>query len=550
MLTNRSIFIFLSALLIVTFAPIPSTAKHDNRSIQTRRILKSASELDYPPFCIVRDDGTADGFSVDLLKAVCQAVGFDINFTVSPWHEIKHKLRQGYFDVLPLVSYSSERERVFDFTAPYLRMHGTIFVRKGEKSIRTEADLEDKEVLVMRDDTAHEYAVKKNLSNKLILTDNFEEAMRLLSNGKHDAVVIQQLVGLQLIKKLKISNVVSVNSFRESNLKTTARPLSGFEQKFCFAVREGDKELLALLNEGLAIVIGEGVYDKIYEKWFGPILPQPLISFAMLTKRLFIILVPILCVIGIIGIWYLKSEVARKTKYLKAEIKEREQVEETLRESEEKIKKSLKEKEILLRELYHRTKNNMQVIGGLLTLQSSYTDDEMIIEVFRETENRIMSMALVHQKLYQSRDLSEIDLKNYIEDLTHALLKSYQVNREKISLSFEMECIPISVDMAMSCGLIVNEILSNVLKHAFPAYRSGEIKITLHSANRDRIELRIKDNGVGISQNIDLNNPATLGLQLIDDLVTRQLRGKLILNRGDGTEFIISFKEISPDPRV
>lgn len=151
--------------------------------------IKSASELDYPPFSIVTQDGSADGFSVELLKEVARASGLEISFEVGPWNEIKQKLKNGELDALPLVSYSEERDQYFDFSAPYIRMHGTIFVRKGEKSIRSESDLQNKEVLVMRGDTAHEYAVKHNLTDKLILTESFEQAFRSLSEGKHDAAI-------------------------------------------------------------------------------------------------------------------------------------------------------------------------------------------------------------------------------------------------------------------------------------------------------------------------------------------------------------------------
>ncbi len=161
MLPNRSIFIFFIVSIVVARAISPCPAA-DDRSTPNPRVLQSASELDYPPFAIVREDGSADGFSVDLLKEVVQAAGLDIRFGVGRWHEIKQDLVNGRIDILPLVSYSKERDKVFDFTVPYLRMHGTLFVREGEKNIRGEADLKDKEVLVMRGDTAHEYAVRKN----------------------------------------------------------------------------------------------------------------------------------------------------------------------------------------------------------------------------------------------------------------------------------------------------------------------------------------------------------------------------------------------------
>ena len=172
----------------------------------------------------------------------------------------------------------------------------------------------------MQDDTAHEYAISKKLTDHLILTETFGEAMKRLSAGKHDALIIQQLVGWQLIKKLNISNVVSVGSSAESSLKPLDYPLSGFEQKFCFAVPEGEKELLARLNEGLAIVITNGTYNELYDKWFGPILPPPQLQMAMLLKYLLAILLPVLFLSGAFGIWYFKKEVARKTQKLSEQI--------------------------------------------------------------------------------------------------------------------------------------------------------------------------------------------------------------------------------------
>jgi PAS domain S-box-containing protein len=334
MVKNRSVFCFLFIIFMVDGAMVPSVADDDRLAMPGRRILESASELTYPPFSLIAEDGRVDGFSVDLLKAVARAVGLDVAFDVGPWHRIKQALIDGRIDVLPFVSYSKERDRVFDFTAPYLRLHGTIFVRKGETSILSETDLKDKEVLVMRGDTAHEYAVSRALSDHLILTDSFEEAMRLLSEGRHDAVIIQQLAGIQLVKLLKLGNIVDVDSFRDESLKPEGRPLRGFEQKFCIAVREGDKDLLAQLNEGLAIVIANGIYDDLYHQWFGPILPQPPVPPAVVVQYLLFILLPLLVLAGLVGIRFLKREVALKTRKLTDQIRITETAKMALKESE------------------------------------------------------------------------------------------------------------------------------------------------------------------------------------------------------------------------
>jgi hypothetical protein len=180
--------------------------------------------------------------------------------------------------------------------------------------------------------------------------------MKRLSEGEHDAVIIQQVVGLQLIKKLGISNVVSVSTFPETSLKPVARPLSGFEQKFCLAVRDGDHELLALLNEGLAIVSANGIYNELYNKWFSPILPRPPIPLTLILKYLLFILGPILFLLSIVGLWYLNREVAKKTRSLREEIKDR--------------KKAEKEKEKLIVEL-KKAIYEVKTLGGLLPICAS-----------------------------------------------------------------------------------------------------------------------------------------------------------------------------------
>lgn len=337
MLSKRKIII-PQLVLIISFLFSCNNSVLADQNFDEHQILQSASELDYPPFSIIKSDGTADGFSVELLKAVVKAVNLEVNISVGPWHKIKQQLSEGHLDVLPLVSYNTDRDKIFDFTAPYLQMHGTIFVRKEENSIHSEADLKDKEVLVMRGDTAHEYAVSTNLTPKLILTTSFEEAMKLLASGKHDAVFCQYLMGLQLIKKLGIANIVSISTKHEDNLKPRDGGESGFEQKFCLAVPEGRKELLARLNEGLAIVNVNGTYEKLYNKWFGPILPPAPVSLKLIIKYLVFTLVPILFIMAVVGVWYLKREIARKTKKLNLEIKEHRLTD----EEKEKLIKSLK----------------------------------------------------------------------------------------------------------------------------------------------------------------------------------------------------------------
>lgn len=234
---------------------------------QENTVYRSATEFDYPPFSVVTN-GKADGFSVELLKAVANEMGLTIEFEVDQWDTIKKELENGKLDVLPLVGYSEERDEYFDFTVPYIVMRGNIFVRNNYEGITSEDDLHGKEIIVMRGDNSQEYAETMNFTDQLILVDTYAEAFELLSSGQHDAVLAQSLVGQKLINDLNISNIEAVTRMSDNGIDRIKVSLEGFEQKFSFAVKEGDKELLALLNEGLAIVSENGTYEELYVKWF------------------------------------------------------------------------------------------------------------------------------------------------------------------------------------------------------------------------------------------------------------------------------------------
>lgn len=177
----------------------------------------------------------------------------------------------------------------------------------------------------------------------------------------------------------------------------------------------------------------------------------------------------------------------------------------------DQIKASLKEKEILLREIHHRVKNNLQVISSLLNLQSRYTKSKAALEMFKESQNRIKSMALVHERLYQSQDLVRIDFAEYIRRLAAHLFDSYRVNPKAIILKVNIDDVFLGIDKAIPCGLIINELVSNSLKHAFSADRKGAIRIDLAPDVDKKFTLIVSDNGVGFPKDLDFRNTASLG---------------------------------------
>jgi len=207
---------------------------------------------------------------------------------------------------------------------------------------------------------------------------------------------------------------------------------------------------------------------------------------------------------------------------------------------EEKLKASLQEKEVMLREIHHRVKNNMQIMASLLRLQSSQLKDKHLHEFFNVCQNRIKSMALIHESLYRSPDLARIDFSDYIKKLTIHLLVMYRAGAENVKLTTEVEDVYLDINRAIPCGLIVNELVSNALKYAFPGSNKGEIVVKMFSDEGSKYRLIISDNGIGFPENVDFQEIQTLGLQLVTDLV-KQLDGKIQLEKGKGTTFKIEF---------
>lgn len=210
------------------------------------------------------------------------------------------------------------------------------------------------------------------------------------------------------------------------------------------------------------------------------------------------------------------------------------------KQAEEQLRSSLNEKEVLLQEIHHRVKNNLQIISSLLNLQTGSVKDKKVLGMFAEYQARVKSMALIHEQLYQSRSLAKIDFAVYIQKLAFNLFRLYGIDADTIILEINVDKGLLDVDAAVPCGLIITELVSNSLKYAFPSGQSGKVCINLLSDHNHGFTLSVSDNGVGFPENLDFRNTESLGLQLVNTLTT-QLGGKLELDRRGGTEFKISF---------
>jgi two-component sensor histidine kinase len=234
------------------------------------------------------------------------------------------------------------------------------------------------------------------------------------------------------------------------------------------------------------------------------------------------------------------SKLTEATRRLSDEVGERERAQEGLRAS-------LGEKELLLKEIHHRVKNNLQVIVSLLRLQSSAFDDERARRVFRECQNRIQAMSLVHERLYQSNDFARVSLDHYIRQLVRGIVSSYGPTAERVAVRSEVEGVTLPIDTAIPCGFIINELVTNSIVHAFPGERGGSVLVALREVAPDTFELVVSDDGAGMPPDLRMDQLGTLGLYLVQTIARDQLRGSVDIvspGRQGGTDVVVRFSRV------
>ncbi|MHC1599821.1 MAG: sensor histidine kinase [Candidatus Methanospirareceae archaeon] len=229
-------------------------------------------------------------------------------------------------------------------------------------------------------------------------------------------------------------------------------------------------------------------------------------------------------------------------KYALALEEERDNLEKKVEERTKELRESLREKEELMREVHHRVKNNLQIISSLLDMQAARIKDKKVVDALSDSRSRIQTMSLIHTQLYQSENLELVEMGVTIRKLVDLLLQIYAKERRDITTVVTAKDVVLPISQAIPCALIINELVSNAFKHAFRGMTKGSIEISMHELAGDKIELTVKDNGVGIPEEFDIYKTKTLGLRLVRALAEDQLKGKMKLNRDVGTEFCIEFK--------
>lgn len=303
--------LFIGTVLIllpgISQARDVATVHHSNPTSVPSTSLKTIIVGDYYPYTFVNDKGIPDGFSVDIAKAVVGVMDRKLEIGVDIWEHATIALTDGAIDLLPMMAYSSERDKTFDFSAPYTIAYDAIFLRNGAQRIRSLKDLADKTVIVMNTSAAHQYLLSSGMSvkMKLVLVDSLSDALRTLAAGKGDAALMPKLVGLMIIKNLNLTN-----------LDPAPTVIDNYNRPFCFAVRNGHQALLERLSQGLIIIKSTGQYQEIYKKWFGIL--EPGLSWKTVILYIGVIVVVFLFIaVGLI-LWTvsLRKQVSLRTKYL------------------------------------------------------------------------------------------------------------------------------------------------------------------------------------------------------------------------------------------
>lgn len=524
--------------------PMEGSLFYKPGSLKQKKMLIFAGNKNIPPVESL-EEGVPAGLNVDILKALADTLGTSITIKLTDPEEAQQLVLNGQAEALTLVTPTGPLSALYDFTEPVLEFEYNYFVNTENVNIKREADLTNKIVGVTRGGYA-KHLLETEKKVKLYFLKNDLEGFNLLQNNIIDAVATTRQVGSYILNTNNIENVIII-----------PKPFAA--AKTSIGVKKGNSELLAELNRGIAELNKKGTLKRLKKRWSSEdILRFKKETFFRLVTILAILVTLLILTAVILWIGTLNKQVKVKTIQLQeaasmleekvrirtlALSKSNDELKKEIsgrKKAEDVLNNSLLEKEILLKEIHHRVKNNLAIIKALLNLQSYQINDPLVKNLFLESQNRVGSMALLHEKLYRSDNLSNINIKEYLSSLIEHLFQSYNINPDIISLEMKIADIQLEIDHLIPCGLIINEIITNSLKYAFEKDTKGIIRVEFNQEKEGEVGLTVCDNGKGLNPAMELETSTSLGFQIIKMLVM-QLSGTLRLDGSQGTLFEIKF---------
>lgn len=487
---------FLFLIFFVLFSP-------DLFAEQDARVYTVAAEYDYPPFATV-SGGLPEGFSIELLSAVAQAAGLNVEYKIGFWDELIEDLKHGNVDILPIVARTPARDEWLDFALPYIIMQGNVFVRKGDSSILSQADLTGKHVLVQQDDVLHEYAVQRGLTEYLVPVHTLTEAFRLLSAGQYDAVLTTSLVGQRVLATERITNVHPVMVYDDHGVSLQKLELEDFEQQFSFAVRNGDEYLVARLNEGMAAVYADGTFQTLYRKWF-PFLLNERIPLTRILMSAALLLAPCLVVLVFLYLIMLRHQVRSRTAELAHSNKMLVRQNTELEKARAEALAAANTKTRFLSNMSHEIRNPLNGIIGLSNLldKTSLTGEQRrYLELIRTSNslllgivNNILDLTKIESGHFMSR--KTVQPVRPMFDRLIALVQPLAVSK-CLSLTFNGSAsVPAEICIdERSFSQIVLNLLNNAVKFT----ETGSVVLSADVSGTDTLRVEIRDSGIGIPQ--------------------------------------------------
>lgn len=450
--------------------------------------IRVGSEIDFPPYAVVDARGKPDGFSVDLFNAVATTMGLQATIVPGSWHEVWTGVQSGALDALPLVARSAGREELVDLTVPHTVAYDAFFVRRGSPAITRLAEAQGRDIIVMASDAGHEAIRDAGVARRIITVATIPEAMRLLAKGEHDAVLVPKLLGNLVLRDLGLSNAIA-----------SGPPLTEYRREFCFAVRKGNADLRAKLDEGLAIVKATGRYHDIYDAWFGALEPPRLHLEQFLWLGFGVGGVSVLSVAWLV---MLRRQVARRTRQLASEIEHRRRVEEDLRHMLEQISRSNVELERFAYLAAHDLQEPLRTQVAFTQLLERRlagrldSDSEDFLRLIIAAAHRMHALVNDLLAYVQERDHSEpvepVPLNRAVERAMHTLLPEIDENRAVFCIGE----LPTVMAERASLTQVFRHLIGNALKYRRPD-RPPRIDITARSS-ADGVVISVADNGIGI----------------------------------------------------